>query len=130
MIKIPADMTQALVEMDWHRPDQLRTEIGGFFERVRIGDSTQQPPVPFEKVIMLVDEDGTFKPLTHKMNIRASLLYGYQIHGQPIVGDVVIVGEDWVTNDEDGPGIDFVELPEDKRLEFWNDFFRAHLVTL
>ena len=54
---------------------------------------------------MVVNEEG----LLHKLPLNAfgSILYGTQIHGCPIVGDIVIMKEDMVVD-----GLDFVELTD------------------
>lgn len=47
-------------------------------------------------ISMLVDEEGRLKD--NEINVLASYLYGADIHGQPIVGNVLFVGEKY---DED-----------------------------
>lgn len=54
----------------------------------------------FPSIVMVVDEEGLLKRLS--FNSRASVFY----NGGPIVGDVLLVGED----DETGEGPDFTGL--------------------
>lgn len=49
------------------------------------------PSKPGEVVCMLVDEEGRLKPNTP--NLIASWMYETDLHRQPIVGDVLLVGE-------------------------------------
>lgn len=57
------------------------------------------------KVCMLVDEDGIQKELP--LNIVGSWLYGTDLHGDPIVGTILIIGET-VTLD----GVVYEGIPE------------------
>lgn len=57
-------------------------------------------------ISMLVDEEGRLK--SNEINVLASYLYGADIHGQPIVGNVLFVGEKY---DEDGD-IGFCSIDE------------------
>lgn len=41
--------------------------------------------------VMIVDEEGLLKP--NRLNCHGSYLYGMDEHGQPIVGDVLIMKE-------------------------------------
>lgn len=89
------------------------TNVSGLFEsqmagRVRIGDV--QTRRLFEQMYMYVDEEGCWYDLAD--NERASILYGTEMHGGRIVGDVYLFGEQWVTEEPDiGP------LPEDITIE-------------
>lgn len=56
--------------------------------------------VPGQCVSMLVDEEGMYK--RSRSNLIGSYLYGTDVHGYPIMGNILIVGEKW--GDE---GIDF-----------------------
>lgn len=57
--------------------------IGDWVERVR--------PTGLPGYLMLVDENGRLKNLP--MNLAGSLFYGAQFHGEPIVGTIVIAGD-------------------------------------
>ena len=57
-------------------------------------------------VVMLVDEEGLMKYLP--VNEFGSWLYGTDIHGNPIVGDVLFVGTEYCKD-----GIRFCGLPDD-----------------
>ena len=94
---------------------KLREFIGeecGILERVRpvrlyeeLGAGTKPTKRKGEAVNMLVDEEGMIKKLP--INMVASWLYGADMHGHPIVGDVLIAGEYWY-----GDGISFCGLSE------------------
>lgn len=62
------------------------------------------------RVVMVVDEEGMLKHLPH--NIRAGYLYGTQAHGTPVFGNAFILGEGDVFDEEWGPGVDFIGLPD------------------
>lgn len=57
--------------------------IGDWVERVR--------PTGLPGYLMLVDENGRLKNLP--MNLAGSLFYGAQFHGDPIVGNIVVAGD-------------------------------------
>lgn len=61
---------------------------------------------------LIVDEEGRLK--TNKMNIIASAMYGTFEHGEPIVGDVLVV-EEGLVNDE--PSIIGFTLHEANRIK-------------
>lgn len=58
-------------------------------------------------ISMLVDEDGYYHELD--MNVVASWLYESDHHGNPILGNVLIVGEKW-----ENDGISFCGIPGDQ----------------
>jgi len=59
---------------------QAQIIVGGYVERVC--------PKKTPGVIFLCDEEGLLK---HKpLNEHGCLLYGTEIHGQPIVGDILV----------------------------------------
>lgn len=66
--------------------DKARETIGGWVEIVRNGR------LP-EKMVMLVDEEGLLK--RKPINMAGSWFYRTDIHGSPIVGDILIVKEDF-----------------------------------
>lgn len=57
--------------------------------------------------VMIVNEDGLIRG--HNFNQIASVLYGTQDHGHPVVGNVVIMKEGFVDGEPDIVGLD----PED-----------------
>lgn len=78
------------------RPRRLYDELGAGIEPTRFkGDC----------VGMLIDDNGIDNKLP--VNMVASWLYGADVHGCPIVGDVLIVGEYW-----EGDGVSFCGLSE------------------
>lgn len=54
---------------------------------------------------MVVNEEGLLRNLP--LNVFGSILYGFHIHGNPIVGDIVFMKEDYTID-----GLDFVELTD------------------
>lgn len=78
------------------RPRRLYEELGASVKPTRFkGDC----------VGMLIDDNGIANKLP--VNLSASWLYGADVHGCPIVGDVLIIGEYW-----EGDGISFCGLSE------------------
>lgn len=58
-------------------------------------------------VSMLIDEEGLYHDLD--LNYVGSYLYETDMHGHPIVGTILIVGEKWGSD-----GIDFCGMAEDQ----------------
>jgi hypothetical protein len=84
-----------------HEWEAIVDLIGGFMEIIRNGPGVLATP----GIVMVVDEEGLLKRRPY--NVVASYLYGEALHGQPIVGDVLIIGEGM------GPeGADFCDLPD------------------
>ena len=65
--------------------------------------------VPGQCVSMLIDEEGLLKE--NEPNVIGSYLYETDIHGHPIMGNILIVGEKWGSD-----GIDFCGI-EDSAFE-------------
>lgn len=94
-LKITATDERSIVELPDVELDTLQQEIGGYIEVVR--------PCRLPKdMVMLVDEEGLCKDLS--LNRVGSWLYGADLHGSPIAGDILILS----TSDE--PDEDFVGL--------------------
>lgn len=70
--------------------------VGGWIEIVH-------PMCLKRPYVMIVNEEGLLQDLD--MNVYGSLLYGAQIHGQPIVGNVVIMKEGFVDGEPDIVGL-------------------------
>lgn len=79
--------------------DSLQKEVGGYIEVVR-------PKYLPEGFCMVVDDEGRLKGSA--VNNIASVLYGTPEHGQPIVGNAVILREGFVNGERD-----FVDLNDD-----------------
>lgn len=72
----------------------------------------------YSHLVLLVDESGLInnKPL----NRVGSFFYGYEIHGNPIVGDVVLI---W----RDGP--DLVSMDEDELMIYKKELIKQFKLT-
>ena len=79
-------------------PVRLYTGLGGYPEHPYNGRCRPN---------MLVDEEGMYHNL--KVNIVGSWLYQTDIHGCPILGNIIIAGET-----ETGDGLDFIGLSDDQ----------------
>lgn len=79
-------------------PRRLYTELGGINE---VGKQ------PGRCVSMLIDEEGRLKDLP--INLVGSWLYQMDQHGNPIVGNILIVGEMW-----EDDGISFCGICEEQ----------------
>ena len=79
--------------------DNLQKEVGGYIEVVH-------PKYLPEGLCMVVDDEGLLKG--SPINSIASVLYGTPEHGQPIVGNAVILREGFVDGERD-----FVSLNDD-----------------
>ena len=82
------------------QPNRLYTEIGAGFEIKK---------VPGSKVSMLVDEEFLYHCDKTKLNKIASYLYETDLHGYPILGNALIIGEKY-----GNAGIEFCEMSEEQ----------------
>ena len=62
--------------------------------------------IPGQCVSMLIDEEGRLKE--NVPNLIGSYLYKTDEHGNPIMGNILFVGEEWT-----GDGIDFCGIEEE-----------------
>lgn len=79
-------------------PKRLYKELGGI---------SKIDEEPGNCVSMLIDEEGLLKKLP--FNVVGSWLYETDVHGCPIVGNILIVGERWAED-----GIDFCGIAEEQ----------------
>ena len=77
--------------------DSLQKEVGGYIEVVH-------PQYLPEGLCMVVDDEGRLKGSA--VNNIASVLYGTPEHGQPIVGNAVILREGFVAGELDFMSLD------------------------
>lgn len=77
--------------------DSLQKEVGGYIEVVH-------PKYLPEGLCMVVDDEGLLKGFS--VNKIASVLYGTLEHGQPIVGNAVILREGFVDGERDFMSLD------------------------
>ena len=98
-VKATAQGAIYTVELDGSLPlhRALQKELGGYIEVVR-------PRNLARPYLMMVDEEGLLKGLP--LNRAASWLCGTQRHGQPIVGDALIMKEtETADGDADAGGL-------------------------
>ena len=76
--------------------DALRVLVRGHVERVRVGPDWA----------IAVNEEATLRP-GFQPNWIASILYGWHLHGTPILGPAVLGAEGWVDD-----GIDWLDTSE------------------
>lgn len=82
---ISPDFSRGVFELDDENLlKELQTAVGGYIEHVR-------PMYLKPSLVMVVNEEGMFYDLPQ--NDIASLLYGAQLHGMPILGRAVILKE-------------------------------------
>lgn len=79
--------------------DNLQKEVGGYIEVVH-------PKYMPGGLCIVVDDEGLSKE--YPINRAASAIYGTLEHGHPIVGDAVILREDFVNGERD-----FISLTDD-----------------
>lgn len=70
-------------------------------------------------IYMLVDESGLYHDL--EVNTKASILYGARVHGCPIVGNVLFVGEQMTPDGPDLAGL------SDETLDALENFLRKEV---
>ena len=61
------------------------------------------------KYCMIVDDEGLLKE-DFEVNVIASLLYGYDDHGQPLAGDVLVCKNEMTDEGMDSVGMDDADL--------------------
>ena len=131
-LKIPADNTQAMFIMDIKTDKftplyQPLAKVLGctYIEPVTIGNWKTRDR--FDTMKLIVDDAGALKSLPR--NERASVLYGYPVHGASIYGDALVVGQGYF---EDGPdicGLEKVSHDFDiNDLGEWRTLFRELMV--
>lgn len=104
-ILLYTDGTHALTEVFDYK--DFQDAVGGFFEIVRPVGLTHQ-------YVMLVNEMGLLDDLD--MNPVASWLYGYQIHGNPIVGRVLILADGYRDGEPDLVGLEGADIANLEKL--------------
>lgn len=82
--------------------DNLQKEVGGCIEVVH-------PKYLPEGLCMVIDDEGLLKG--YAINSIASILYGTLEHGQPIVGNAVILREGFVNGERD-----FVDMTDEDQM--------------
>lgn len=90
--------------------EAIHQEIDGFMELVR-------PKIFADKIVLLADDEGLLKG--KHFNQFASALYGYFQHGNPIVGDVLVVGIRWGNDGEEFRSLSSEEM------EFYCRIFKS-----
>lgn len=88
------------VEYDSPHYDVLREAVGGWYEHVH--------PIGLKcPYSMMVNEEGLLLKLP--LNMLGSILYGTKVHGQPIVGNIVVVKDGYYDGEADVVGMDAEE---------------------
>jgi hypothetical protein len=81
-IKITNEMLIFEVELEEPLYKSIQKELNGIYTCVNLD-------APFENYVMLCDDEGLLKNLDP--NLLGSYLYGYFHHGNPIVGDILLM---------------------------------------
>ncbi len=100
---------------------RMQEELGGYAEIVRPKRLYTIPNLP-DSVCMVVDEEGLIK---HKgVNVLGSYLYETDVHGSPIVGDILIADMQMGCDGPELTGLDDVTVDL-----LINRFTKAGIVT-
>lgn len=102
-IVIKTDGNMSVKEFGEPPYQTVGAEVGGYIEIVH----SRGLPEPY---LMIVNEEGLLQKL--ELNEIGSVLYGTQVHGQPIVGNVVIMKDGFVNGEPDVVGLDDDEIRE------------------
>lgn len=81
--------------------------VGGYIEVV----NPRYLEIP---LCFVCNEEGILKNLP--LNVMGSLWYGTQYHGHPILGNIVVMKEDWTEDGYDLVGLDDGEIGKIKEL--------------
>lgn len=93
---VTTDNEMSKVEYDAPNYDIINDAVGGWYEHVH--------PKGLEyPYCMMVNEEGLMHRLP--LNLLGSLLYGTQQHGQPIVGNIIILKEGYYAGEPDVIGM-------------------------
>lgn len=117
LIKISTDMELSIHDFpDGNHSKQNRELIGNgcnLYEHVMperlytdLKMKNRPTKIPGQCVSMLIDEEGRLKE--NVPNLIGSYLYKTDEHGNPIMGNILFVGEEWT-----GDGIDFCGIEEE-----------------
>lgn len=98
------------IEYDPPHYDVLRDAVGGWYEHVR-------PVLLCKPYCMMVNEEGLLLELPK--NQIGSWLYGIDVHGQPILGDIVLAKEGYYNGEPDVIGME-----EDEAQRMGDDFVK------
>ena len=102
LIKISTDMELSIHDFPDGNHSKQNREL-----RELIGNGCNlYEHVPGQCVSMLIDEEGRLKE--NVPNLIGSYLYKTDEHGNPIMGNILFVGEEWT-----GDGIDFCGIEEE-----------------
>lgn len=114
MVLITTKNEVSVMDYPIEKPGDWKEEMRGFYKAISC-DCVEcvHPRYLYDMIknseglIMLVDEEGLIN--AKQLNPIASIFYGTPVHGQPIVGDVLIVAEE-----ETLDGCIFVGLEEER----------------
>ena len=114
MVLVTTDCEVSVIDFPVEKSGDYMEELRGFYKAINcdcieVVHARYLNPMMNEKnkLVMVVDEEGFIN--AKKFNIVGSLFYGSQEHGQPIVGDILIMTEE---NSFDGPNL--AGLEEDR----------------
>lgn len=104
-IVVTADLNVRIEEFDDPLYKTVGTAVGGYIEHVR----PMRLACPF---CMIVNEEGRLQNLP--VNSIGSFLYGADQHGEPIVGDIVIMKDGYRDGEPDIIGLEDAEVEKVK----------------
>lgn len=99
-IVITPAMQVTMCDLQYPIGKTLRNIVGGYIEHV-------SPPFLEKPYCMIINEGGLLEGLP--LNPMGSCLYGTRLHGQPIVGTIVLVKDGYVNGERDIDGLDDAE---------------------
>jgi hypothetical protein len=102
-LKVTADNAVSTIELSPPLYKSLQPEVGGYFEIVH-------PRGLKHPFVMIVDEEGLLKD--KPLNLCGSVLYETRKHDSPIVGDIVIMREDYGAEGPDIFGLEEQHIEE------------------
>lgn len=114
MVLITTKNEVSVIDYPVEKPGDYMEELRGFYKAISC-DCIQEVHARYmpkfiddcKGLVMVVDEEGIIAG--KQINIVGSLFYGTQVHGNPIVGDMLIMGEEMTF---DGP--EFAGLEEER----------------
>jgi len=117
-IRVTTEKVLDVIEIEPPVYKGLHELFGDYFEIVR-------PRGLKHQFVMIVDESGLLKELP--INLVGSVLYETHIHGQPIVGDIIIMRE---IHNYDGADLASLEAADVSELiEFLNDIASRYFIV-
>lgn len=111
MIKITTSNEVSVLDFPVNDSENCTQKLIGFYQAIGCNFIEIVRPqyipshiIDSQRLVMVVDEDGLMNK--KDINLIGSLFYGTAKHGSPILGDILVVTEEWTPGGPDLVGFD------------------------